>query len=303
MIILADVPFIDALSYAQSLSKGKNIYFWSSGDSPLICKKDIFSDGNEDEICFINKIDNQEDFDYIKNLNSYFKVIIIFSINTESFKKYCSLNNIEYKLIQIPKYVNLRQAISNTKSIKEDVIKLIINDLNNSPLSQNVNRDFASSVIHKVSVIFSEINSSHLIHDIVLNSPKSIIDLNNSFCRGEHEFLNFCYYYFKNNKNDISIISLWISLCNKFLISNNDLNHKIYSDNLFVSKKVVEVVNNGLSSCIKKDDFLFYSCFTSLLFAIKSFDDLVFSINIMRSTISGKLNKKQSIYIVRNLYE
>lgn len=303
MIIIADVPFFDAFNYASSLSESSDLSYWSPDEYVPSVKKDIFSESEQSNVCLISKLSSKKDIETACSLTKTFKAIVIWDSDFDSVRNFCSVNKLEHKFVQIPKYISLRESISKCNSISKEAATLLASEIDQVPLSSRLHRDFVSSIIHKISVIYSDKDAKCNVADLTLGSPVSMLDITSAFCMGEEHFFSFCYYYFSKNEELDSSLKSWISLVNKFLISNGDAYHEIYRSSGIMSVKLNEAINNKLLSCIKGKDFLYCLMCVSYILKSNSFHDFVFSVSLMRSSISEKLSKKQSINIIRNLNE
>lgn len=303
MIILADVPFFDAFSYAGSLSKNKDLKYWSPGEEVPSCENDIFSESEQSDVCLVSKAGSQKDFEIIGKLLKSFKAIVVWDSDFESAKKHFSLSKLEYKFVEIPKYISLRESILKCDSIKKEVAKEISLELDGIPISTKLSRDCVSSIMHKISVIYTDGEAKCPLADIAFGSPVSMLDITAAFCNGEDSFFNFCHYYFGKSKEIDPSLKSWTLLFNKFLVSGGDSSHEIYRHGGTFSPKIIEAINGKLSICIKSGDILYCLMCWSIIMNLNVLDDFLLSTSLMRSSISGKLNKKQSINIIRNLNE
>ena len=302
MIIISDVPFFDAFSYAKSLSND-NISYWSPGEPLPAIHHDIFSEDVQSDVCFASNINTQTDFENVDNISKIFKAVIVWNSNYESFKKYCTLNSLEHKLVQVPKYIDLKNSITQSSALGKNMLKKVLEEIDQTPIASRLNRDTVSNIVHKISVIYSGDNVSCSIGDVAMGSPVSLLDITNAFCKGEDDFYNFCYYHFGQHKLIEPSMKSWIFMVNKFLISHGNVMHDIYKLGGSNSPKLSEMINSKLSGLIKQEDILFVSLCWSYIMRVEEFEQAVVFINAVRSAVSGKLNKKHSINMIRNFNE
>ena len=303
MIILADVRFFDAFSYAKISAGGIDHITYCRNISEISCPiGDIFSEKQRDEVCFISGIDTHKCIDIISKLEKSFKTIIIWNSNFESLEKSLTLYGSKFKYISLPKYIDIKSNILQSSGLSSTLSKKIIEDLSLLPISERMLRDNVSSIVHKIGVVYGGSPVSCNVADLILGVPASTLDMTNAFCKSDCDFIDFCYYHFNNNKDCVnSQITIWIGFINRFLMSGGDISHSLHSNNMHMSTKLSEMINQKLIGIIKDKDILFCSlCWTHIM-SMSSFGDIVLSIASVRSCLSGKLSKKNSINIIKNL--
>ena len=304
MIILADVPFFDAFMYAKKMTVDTHMAYWSPGEPMPVSKDDIFAEHASSSVCFATELKDQSDFNHILHLNNNFKVIVIWNSNFESLKKFIVLNSLEYKYVQIPKYIDLKNSILQSANLHKDVLKRVVDEVSVLPVSEKLNRDNVSSIVHKISTSYGSNQYPCQVGDIMLGLPASLLDLTSAFCKSEQDFAYFCYYHFYNKDNIVSQqLRNWINFMSRFLISGGDNSHVIYKTGFSMSGKLSEMINQKLNGLIKQESTMFCSlCWTHVMH-LDGFEESVLAMTSMRAAISGKLNKKDSINIIRNLDE
>jgi len=303
MIVLADVPFFDAFTHAKSLSKLGGISHWSPGEKVPIINSDIFSTEEKNEVCFVCNIKTIEDIDVCMNLNKFYDFLFFWNCEFENIKKYLTKNNIEFKSFSIPKYIDFKNSISQSADIDKSILAEVVKDIELTPLSERLLRDSVSSILHKINVAYANKQYSCSVADLTMGVPASSLDMTNAFCKSESDFVNFFYYYFGNRKDLHPQMSMWIYTVSKFLISNGDTNHSINKSNLNFSSKLTEMVYQKLRTVIKQEDYMFCSLCWSYISKLKNIEETLLGIVYMRAAISGKVNKKHSINLIRNLNE
>ena len=302
MIILADIPFFDAFTYAKKMTSDGVIDFWSSGEPLPMPTTDIFAEEPSSSVCFVSGIENASSTEGLLHINSVFKVVVIWNSNFDMLRKFVTINSIEHKFVSIPKYIDLKSSVSQSSGLNKDVMKSVIEDLSTLPLSDRLTRESVSSIVHKISVVYSDSGTCH-VGDIVLGVSPSVLDLTSAFCRGENEFVQFCYFYFSNKKNTIHPqLYHWIYFMNRFLISSGDSTHSIHKAHFNMSGKLSDMINQKLSGLINQDNIMFCSlCWTHVMI-IDNFEESILAIASMRSAVSGRITKKDSMNIIRNIY-
>lgn len=303
MIVLADVPFFDAFTHAKSLSKGVGISYWSPEEKLPVTSSDIFSMEEKQEVCFACSIKTAAHIDTCISLNKAYNFLFLWNCEFENIKQYLSKNNIEFKSFSIPKYIDLKNSISQSADIDSGIIAEVLKEIESTPLSERLLRDSVSNIIHKINVVYANKQYSCSVADLTMGVSASSLDMTNAFCKSESDFVNFCYYYFNNRKDLHPQMSMWIYTVSKFLISNGDTNHVINKSNLNFSSKLTEMVYQKLHGIIKQDDYMFCSLCWSYISRLKRIEEAVLGIVYMRAAIAGKVNKKHSINLIRNLNE
>lgn len=303
MIVLADVPFFDAFTHAKSLSKGGGISHWSPGEKLPVTNSDIFSMEERREVCFVCNIKTNEDINVCINLNRLYSFLFLWNCEFENVKQYLTKNNIEFKSFSIPKYIDLKNSISQSAEIDNSIVAEVIKDIELTPLSERLLRDSVSNILHKINVAYANKQYGCSVADLTMGVPASSLDMTNAFCKSESDFVNFCYYYFGNRKDLHPQMSMWIYTVSKFFISNGDTGHAINKSNLNFSSKLTEMVYQKLRGTIKHDDYMFCSLCWSYISRLKNIEEVLLGIVYMRAAIAGKVNKKHSINLIRNLNE
>ena len=303
MIVLADVPFFDAFTHAKSLSKGGQLSYWSSGEKMPISNSDIFGSDDVCDVCFVCSIKNLDDVDSCILLNKSYKFLFLWNCEFEKVKQYLTKKNVEFKNVSIHKYIYLNSSISQSAEVDKNIMADLIKDIELTPLSERLQRDSVSSILHKINVTYAHKQSNCSVADLTLGVSASSLDMTNAFCKSENDFINFCYYYFGNRKDLHPQMSLWIYTVSKFLMSNGDTDHAINKSNLNFSSKLTEMVYQKLKGTIKQEDHMFCSLCWLYISRIKTLESCILAIVYMRSAIAGKVNKKHSINLIRNLNE
>jgi hypothetical protein len=303
MIVLADVPFFDAFTHAKSLSKNSNLSYWSPGEPMPIISSDIFSIEDQSDVCLVCNIKNLEDFENCVFLNKSYKFLFLWNSDFDKAKQYFTKNAVEFKSVSIPKYIDLKHSILESTDIEKEIASNLVKQIESTPLSERLSRDFVSNILHKINVVYCQNNNSCHAADLSLGVPASSLDMTNAFCKSESDFINFCYYYFSNSKQVNTQMSMWVHTVSKFLISNGDTSHLINKTNLGFSSKLTEMIYQKLKGFIKLEDCMFCSLCWSYIARMKTFENSLLSIVYVRAAITGKVNKKQSINLIRNLHE
>jgi len=305
MIIIADVPYIDAFNYAiQSAQDRSNLCFFEEeieeGKS-----YDIFSSISTTKVGFACNISTDAEvsrlIDWLKNI----KICICWNCKTEKLKKIFSLKNLAYKEVSIPNYVNLNMNIEKIKKdIDANFYNSIIKESSILPLPEKVSRDIASNILHKIAIIKGGNNYACYYSDIVGKINFSFIDMTDVFCKSADDFLKFCNYYFdKKEAKEMSSYYAWVHIIYCLSLSDFQVNHEKIKEIKYLSPKIIQVISEKVSNLVNENSRAYFNYALSIIHNIENIENSIIATTFLRKSISVELSKKITINMIRSFNE
>ena len=306
MIILADVPYLDAFQYAKNAStKKKCPTFYDDENLKNSSGFDLFQSNSSDDVGFISNLTSDSDIYKAIEWSSNFHICVLWNCKFDKIKKILSQKNEKFKEVSIPQYVSITASIDKIKKeIDSSFYNSIVNESKVLPLPDRVSRDFASSLLHKVAIINGDKLYNYYYSDILGKVNFSFIDITDTFCRNAEEFFKFCNYYFdKQEEEESGLLKAWINIIYVLSISNFNTSHDKVKDIKYLSPKVIEIINDKVSSLIKPNGIMFFNYALSSIVTLKDVESISVSMTMLRKSIGFELDKKITINIIRSFNE
>ncbi len=305
MIIIADVPYVDAFNYAMQSAKDRNNLCFFGEELSSHSSYDIFSASIPNKVGFACNIATDSDISSLLGWIKSLKLCICWNCKSDKLKKIFSINNISYKEVAIPGYVNLNMNIEKIKKeIDVQFYQSIIKESSMLPLPERVSRDIASGILHKIAVIKGGSNCECYYSDIVGKINFSFIDMTDVFCRNADDFLKFCtYYYDKNESKEISSYCAWLHIIYCLSLSDFQIDHEKIKEIKYLSPKIIQVINEKISNLINEGNRAYFNYALSIIHSINNIENSIIATTFLRKSISMEMNKKITINMIRSFHE
>lgn len=306
MIILADVPYLDAFEYAKNISNNKKFpVFYNDEDLKSNNSFDIFDNTLTEEVAFVSNLSSDSEIIKVLEWSDGFKFCVFWNCKFEKLKKILSQRNINFKEVSIPQYVSISSSIEKIKKdIDVNFYQSIINESKILPLPERISRDIASGLLHKIAIINGERLCNYYYSDIVGKVNFSFIDITDVFCKNAEDFFKFCNYYFdRYQEDDCVLFKAWLNVIYCLSISDFHLENDRVKDIKYLSPKIIQIINDKIRNVIKPKNIMFFNYAFSNIIIMSELEHLVVSMTLLRKSIESELDKKITINIIRSFNE